>query len=92
MEPDIGEREKGFMKKKIKYTDEPIGEIKIVDDFLPSPDQIALKEKNVKVTLNLRESSVKFFKNVANKHGLQYQKLIRRLLDEYASKHSGSNL
>jgi hypothetical protein len=30
------------MKSKIKYTDEPMGELKVVKDFLPPPDQLAL--------------------------------------------------
>ena len=34
----------------IKYTDEPIGEIKMISDFLPPPDQLVLKEETVKVT------------------------------------------
>jgi|LakMenEpi03Aug12_release.lakeMendotaPanAssembly.Ray.scaffolds.fasta_scaffold3314629_2 hypothetical protein len=25
---------------KIKYTDEPIGEVKVIEDFLPSPDEL----------------------------------------------------
>lgn len=35
--------------KKIKYTDEPIGKIKIIPDFLPSPDELVMKEESVKV-------------------------------------------
>jgi len=31
---------------KIKYTGEPIGKIKIVKDFLPSPETLALKVEN----------------------------------------------
>ena len=73
------------MKRKVKYTDEPLGEIKIVKDFLPSPDKLVLKEKNVKVTINLKESSIDFFKKEANKHHTKYQKIIRELLDHYAS-------
>ena len=38
------------MKQKIKYTDEPIGKIKIVKDFLPKPDELVFKEDTVKVT------------------------------------------
>ena len=34
-------------KKKIKYTDEYIGNIQLVDDFLPSPDELILKEKTI---------------------------------------------
>ena len=83
---DTGERERKLMKKKIKYTNEPIGELKIVKDFLPTPSQLVLKEKNVKVTINLKESSIDFFKLVADKHHTQYQKIIRNLLDYYASQ------
>ena len=76
------------MKKKIKYTSEKIGKIKIVKDFLPKPEELILKEKNVKVTLNLSKSSVDYFKKVAAKHGSQYQKVIRSLLDKYTSYYS----
>ena len=76
------------MKGKIKYTDEPMGEVKVVEDFLPSPEDLALKDETVKVTIALSKSSVDFFKNEARKHNTQYQKMIRRLLDEYASHQS----
>jgi predicted DNA binding CopG/RHH family protein len=76
------------MKKKINYTDEKIGKIKIVKDFLPKPEELILKEKNVKVTLNLSKSSVDYFKKIAVKHGSQYQKVIRNLLDEYTAHYS----
>ncbi len=72
------------MKKKIKYTDEPMGNVKIVPDFLPSPEELALKDETVKVTIALSKVSVDFFKKEAKKHNTQYQKMIRRLLDEYA--------
>ncbi len=75
------------MKTKIKYTDEPLGEIKIIDDFLPPPDKLAFKEDNVKVTITLSRGSVDFFKKEAKKHHVQYQKMIRRLLDLYAVHH-----
>jgi len=73
------------MKRKIKYTDEPIGRVKVVADFLPSPEQLALKDETVKVTIALSKTSVDFFKNEAKKYNTQYQKMIRRLLDEYAA-------
>ncbi len=74
-------------KKKINYTNEPLGEIRIVDDFLPSPENLAFKESNVKVTISLSKASVDFFKNEAKKHHTQYQKMIRRLLDVYTEHH-----
>lgn len=76
------------MKKKIKYTNEKIGKIKVVDDFLPKPEDLILKDKNVKVTLNLSKTSVDYFKKIAVKHGSQYQKVIRSLLDKYAAHYS----
>jgi predicted DNA binding CopG/RHH family protein len=76
------------MKKRIKYTDEEIGEVEIVRDFLPKPDELVFKEDTVKVTLNLSKTSVEFFKQVAGKHGSQYQRVIRNLLDKYVSHFS----
>jgi uncharacterized DUF497 family protein len=76
---------KKFMKKKIEYTDEPIGSVRVVSDFLPSPEELALKDETIKVTIALSKASVEFFKNEAKKYNTQYQKMIRRLLDEYAT-------
>ncbi len=76
------------MKEKIKYTDEPLGDVKVISDFLPSPEELALKEETVKVTISLSKTSIEFFKKEAKKHHTQYQKMIRRLLDEYAAHQS----
>lgn len=75
------------MKKKIKYMDEPMDKVKIIPDFLPSPEELALKEETVKITISLSKASVEFFKNEAKKYNTQYQKMIRRLLDEYTVHH-----
>ena len=83
--PGIGGKVKKYMKGKIKYSDEPIGKVRVVADFLPSPEQLALKDETVKVTLSLSKASVDFFKKEAKKYNTQYQKMIRRLLDEYAA-------
>ncbi|OGO94543.1 MAG: CopG family transcriptional regulator [Coxiella sp. RIFCSPHIGHO2_12_FULL_42_15] len=72
-------------KKTIKYTDEPIGKINVVADFLPPPNQLVLKEETVKVTLSLTKESIDFFKREAKIHHTQYQKMIRMLLDQYTS-------
>ena len=77
-----------FMRRKeqkVKYTDEPIREIKIIHDFLPSPKELALKEETVKITISLSRESVNFFKDQAETHHTNYQKMIRQLLDQYAS-------
>ncbi|MDX2440313.1 MAG: CopG family transcriptional regulator [Desulfobacterales bacterium] len=73
------------MKKKINYTDEHMGKVEVISDFLPSPEQLALKDETVKVTIALSKASVDFFKSEAKKYNTQYQKMIRRLLDEYAT-------
>lgn len=72
------------MKKKIKYTDDDIKLGKTVRDFLPSPSELALKEETARITINLNKKSVEFFKEEANKTGIPYQKLIRKVVDLYA--------
>ena len=75
------------MTNKTKYTDEPIGDLKVVRDFLPPPDQLVLKEENVKITISLKKSSVEFFKKEAQRRRISYQKMIRRVIDWYASQY-----
>ena len=75
------------MKSKIKYRNEDLGELEIIDDFLPSPEQLALRDDSVKVTISLSKSSVEFFKEQAGQHNTPYQKMIRRLLDSYVLKY-----
>ena len=74
------------MRKATKYTDEPLGEIRVINDFLPPPSELVFKEETVKVTLGLSRKSVDFFKKQAKKHDTQYQKMIRRLLDLYVTR------
>ncbi len=77
------------MKKKIRYKEERLGRLKVVPDFLPSPDELVFrKEDNVKVTLSLSRASIEFFKREAGKRHTRYQKMIRRLLDVYAEQHN----
>lgn len=78
------------MKSKIRYTDEPLGELRVIKDFLPSPDQLVLKEENVKVTIALKKTSIEFFKKEAKKHHTSYQKMIRQVIDWYASHYKKS--
>jgi predicted DNA binding CopG/RHH family protein len=73
------------MRKATKYTDEPLGQIRVIKDFLPPPSELVFKEDTVKVTLGLSRRSVDFFKKQAKKHDTQYQKMIRRLLDLYVT-------
>ncbi len=73
------------MKKKINYTNEPM-DFKIVDDFLPPPERLGLKEDNVRVTITLSRASVNFFKRHAKKSERHYQQMIRQVLDHYVAR------
>ena len=75
------------MKSRIRYTDEPMGEPRIVKDFLPPPSRLALKEDTVKVTISLSRASVSFFKKQARTRRTSYQRMIRRLIDLYTSQY-----
>jgi hypothetical protein len=78
------------MGERIKYTDERLGELKIVPDFLPPPEDLVFRDVGIKVTIALSKRSVDFFKSEARKHGTQYQRMIRRLLDAYAEHQTRS--
>ena len=78
------------MKSKIRYTDEPMGELRVIKDFLPPPEKLVLREENIKITISLNKSSIDFFKKEAQKHRTSYQKMIRRLIDWYASHYHKS--
>ena len=74
------------MKKAIDI-DKPIGKMKRIKDFLPDPEELVYPEKKVKITISLSESSVAYFKHEAKKYHTKYQKMIRNLLDLYATHH-----
>ena len=86
-----GERGEKCMNKQIQYTDEPIGEVRLVADFLPSPEELKLKSENTKVTISLSSESVAYFKQAAKTNHMQYQKMIRELLDEYVAHQKNAN-
>ena len=73
-------------KQTVKYSNEDLGEIQIIPDFLPRPEELILNEDDsVKVTLRLKKSSIDFFKKIAKSKHTPYQKMIRNLLDQYVS-------
>ena len=77
-------------KKTVRYTEGEIGKVKVVKDFLPPPDQLVLREENVKVTLSLSRRSLEFFKREAGKRRVPYQRMIRALVDAYAEREERS--
>jgi predicted DNA binding CopG/RHH family protein len=72
--------------RTVKYTAGEIGRIRVIEDFLPPPDNLVLREDNVKVTLSLSRRSLDFFKREARKRRVPYQRMIRALVDTYAEK------
>jgi predicted DNA binding CopG/RHH family protein len=78
------------MAAKTKYTNERIGENRVVPDFLPSPDELAFRDEGVKVTIALSKRSVEFFKSHAAKNQTQYQRMIRQLLNAYVDAYAQS--
>ena len=75
------------MSRKTIYTNVRLGRLEIVPDFLPAPAELACRDESIKVTLVLSRKSVEFFKAEAARHGTQYQRMIRRLLDAYVDAH-----
>ncbi|MFN2202797.1 MAG: CopG family transcriptional regulator [Caldilineaceae bacterium] len=73
-------------REAVNYTDEPIELGERVRDFLPSPQELAEADEVVKVTIALSKSSVAFFKQAAEENNSSYQRMIRRLLDEYVQQ------
>jgi hypothetical protein len=51
-------------KRTIKYTDEPMGELKVIPDFFPKPKDLVFKEETLKVTLLLNKESSFFSKKI----------------------------
>lgn len=74
--------------RTVSYTDEPIGQPKVIRDFLPAPEDLLLREEDVKVTITLSRKSVDFFKAAAARGDASYQRMIRRLLDAYVELHA----
>jgi predicted DNA binding CopG/RHH family protein len=72
--------------KAVKYSAGEIGRVRVIEDFLPSPEALAAREDNVKVTLGLSRRSVEYFKRAAKSRRVPYQRMIRALVDAYAEK------
>ena len=91
--PDIGEKEKENMKKKIEYSDAPkqvaesISLSERIEDFLPPPDRLIRKSEKVKITITLDSESIAFFKASAKKNNVKYQTMINEILSKYAERY-----
>jgi len=77
------------MKAKKRDLDMPIGKLTKIKDVLPPPEELAIPEDTIKITLLLSKSSVEFFKKQASRHHTKYQRMIRAIVDRYTQEYSG---
>ncbi|QTA80275.1 Uncharacterized protein dnl_25720 [Desulfonema limicola] len=77
------------MKKKINYKKAPkeiaeaIEASQIIDDFLPPPANLVLKDLSVKITVDLSVPNAEFLKENAQKLGIPLKQMIKNILDNY---------
>ncbi|MGI0479600.1 hypothetical protein ACN4EE_02300 [Geminocystis sp. CENA526] len=64
----------------------PIGDVTIVTDFLPPPEQLVPKKNTVRITMEFTKESIDFFKREAQQHNASYQAMIRNLVDFYSKQ------
>ena len=76
------------MSKRRPDPNLPIGELTRLKDALPPPEALVVPERTTKVTLLLSIESVRFFKRQAARRGTKYQKMIRTLVDRYATHYA----
>lgn len=63
-----------------------IGRVRVIEDFLPSPDEFAARDDTVKVTLQLSRRSVGYFKRAAKARHVPDRRMIRQLVDQNAER------
>ena len=74
------------MSNTTNNDDQPIGELSLVDDFLPPPSQLIPQEETVQITFSLNKKTIAFYQKQAKEKGMSYQTLIRNLIDDYAQQ------
>ena len=65
---------------------EPIGNVTIVDDFLPPPEQLVAKKNTVRLTLDFTKESIEFLQQEAQSQDASYEVMIRKLVDAYVQQ------
>lgn len=74
-------------KNKRNYGDRPIGKLTIIKDDLPSPKVLARAFETQRITMDIENDTVEFFKKQAHATGAKYQRLMREVLKSYANRH-----
>ena len=60
---------------------------RIVDDFLPTPEELIHKEEKERITIALDKKSLDLFRDYAKKHDAKYQNMINGVIESYAATH-----
>ena len=74
------------MNSTIPDPAEPIGNVTIVNDFLPAPDQLVPKKNTVRLTLDFTKESIEFLQREAQSQDASYEVMIRKLVDAYVQQ------
>lgn len=77
------------MRARLKKSngDRPIGKLTILKDDLPSPKVLARAFETQRITMDIENDTVEFFKKQADATGAKYQRLMREVLRSYANRH-----
>ena len=77
------------MKARLRKSDgdRPIGKLTIIKDDLPSPKVLARAFETQRITMDVENDTIEFFKRQANVTGAKYQRLMREVLKSYATRH-----
>lgn len=73
------------MKKRIRYTDEPM-EFTVIPDFLPPPEELRMRLKKVKVTVEIDAPTESLFRVKAGGKVDASRRMMGKLLDLYAAQ------
>ena len=90
----FGGREGKNMKNNNIYVDAPddindaIINGKKIEDFLPPPELLVMKEETKKITISLSKRSIEFFKNASEENHIPYQQMIRKVIDNYTEHYA----
>ena len=81
-----GESGENSMNSIIPDPAEPIGNVTIVDDFLPPLEQLVPKKNTVRLTLDFTKESIEFLQREAQSQDASYEVMIRKLVDAYVQQ------
>jgi len=81
------------MNNTTRYTNAPLDiaesldDARIIDDFLPKPEDLVSKEEKERITIAIDKKSLEAFRAYAKKHDAKYQTMIDRVIKSYANTH-----